>query len=1377
MNNNGGNYVYALGLDTAAFASSVDKAKRMFQGLGDTATAAGEEADEAFNKMKNSIASVAAGVSLGMLVKKIAEVRGEVQQLEVAFETMLGSKQKADALMAQMVELAAKTPFGLQDVTNGAKQLLAFGSASEEVASEITMLGDIAAGLSIPLGDLIYLYGTTRTQGGLFTQDLRQFMSRGIPLADELAKVMGKSTNEVRELVSAGKVGFPEVQKALQSMTSEGGQFGGLMEKQSQTITGQISALEDEIYQMFNKIGESNEGLISLVLSGASTIVENYDKILDILTVLIAAYGAYKAAIILTAAAQKAAMIAKEAQAFFQLAKGIKTAKEAMVLLNAATRKNPWGLVLSAITAVVAAIWSYCESTEEAADVTNDLEREIGELEQAARDEFQEVNKLAYAYENLAGSETERLDILHKLKAINPNIVEGIYAEADAMAVLKKNVKEYNEAQLQTIKMTALYESYDDKITEMAELEAERMGYIAELETMMADMAASWDAGTWTPKVVRTFDFSDKNVHGEYYEDAQTVRDNARDWYIRYLKDTNLTPEERVKLMTESTWKKTGATGNKIYEYNVADTEEYPFRATYKAYLDVTGKLKELQLEADRYKTNMDRLFESWGVSPYEIVATENVDVTLAEAYRTAQQAWLDAKAKVADADKNRADYTEAQYKQLIEELDAAEKRFKELGGNTSSKAQTDAEKNAKAAAEKALQLEYDAQQTTINMMAEGTEKKVAQIELDYRKRADAITKSEAELVAKQGAALTEAQQALFQTMREGSASDYAEAMNAAIFGDTDAQGAAAIQKMEAERKAWNKYLEEYGTFQEKLKAITIRYNEAIANAQTEGERKTLEAERDAALAAFEVQASAWAKDLANKSIAELNKMMQELEKQVEAKQKAFDDLESSDSTEAKDYLKTINELKAKIAELKKQLSGASKEAKGGNWEGAAQVVQGIASAAEDAAGALEGVDDELANTINGMAKFANVAASLVSAIAAVAAASKGLNMALGIIGLIATAIQVVSTAIGSIVQERNEVEKAIAEFSKRMKELNDELERMRRLGEIDSLKGTIFGEDAFGNLMNNLAVMRDALSELEDVRDRITQRMNLKISYTKPDVEFANYEEVLRYLVGERVPELFEGGLTLDKLKTWRDTDGWAAGISYEQRELIDELIADWERYEEAVTTVNDYLTDIFGEMGNSINDAIVEAFMNGSDAALEFGDIAGQVIENLIKQVGYSAYIAPILTKAMADVKDLNEQGLSAEEYLNALMGIVGDAMKVAGENVEAYNEFLENADQYAESVGINTFDSERSAESKGIAQASQDSVDELNGRMTAIQGHTYSLMEGQRQLINDSAQVLRHLAGIESNTAELRQMRLDMAAMRSDISDIATRGIITR
>lgn len=1301
MNNNGGNYVYALGLDTAAFAQSVDKAKRMFQGLGDTATAAGEEADEAFNKMKNSIASVAAGVSLGMLAKKIAEVRGEVQQLEVAFETMLGSKQKADVLMAQMVELAAKTPFGLQDVTNGAKQLLAFGSAAEEVADEITMLGDIAAGLSIPLGDLIYLYGTTRTQGRMFTQDLRQFMGRGIPLAEELAKQFGVTKDQVGELVTAGKVGFDDLQKALSAMTSEGGQFGGLMEKQSQTITGQISALQDAIYQMFNDIGESNEGLISLVLSGASTIVENYDKILDILTVLIAAYGAYKAAIILTAAAQKAAMIAKEAQAFFQLAKGIKTAKEAMVLLNAATRKNPWGLVLSAITAVVAAIWLYCESTEEATEATDEFSSAIEGTGIGAQ--ITQVNELGAAYKKLGDDMNARRKFIEENKSAFDELGFAVTTVAEADDLLIKNTPKYIEALKTRAKASAARKLAEEKYEQAIQAGVKREREEEKLKGIPEEKSQTW------------VDY-DGRVHESWVKNQDYI--DQKNAYLAALKE-----EEALY-----------AQADKYFEQSIS--------------LNNTSE------------------------------PAVSLDKNLAEAYRTAQQAWLDAKAAIAEANKNRANYTEEQYKQLAEELDAAEKRFKELGGVTSSKAQTDAEKNAKAAAEKALQLEYDAQQATINMMAEGTDKKVAQIELDYRKRADAITKSEAELVAKQGAALTEAQQALFQTMREGSANDYAEAMNAAIFGDTDAQGAAAIQKMEAERKAWNKYLEEYGTFQEKLKAITIRYNEAIANAQTEGERKTLEAERDAALAAFEVQASAWAKELSNKSIAQLNKMMQELEEQVEAKQKAYDALESSDSAEAKNYLKTINMLNAKIAELKKQLSGANKEAKGGNWEGAAQVVQGIASAASEAANALEGVDDELANTINSMAKFANVAANLVSAIAAVTAASTALNMALGVIGLIATAIQVISTAIGSIVQERNEVEKAIAEFSKRMKELNDELERMRRLGEIDSLKGTIFGEDAFGNLMNNLAVMRDALSELEDVQNRITDHGN----YTNDtlnfyDGVFANYEEVLRYLVGDRVPELFEGGLTLEKLQTWRETEGWGAGISYELRELIDELIADWERYEETVTAVNDYLTDIFGEMGNSINDAIVEAFMNGADAAEAFGDIAGEVIENLIKQVGYSAYIAPILTKAMADVEALNGQGLSSEEYLNALMGIVGDAMGAAESQLEEYNKFLENADQYAESVGVNTFDSERSAQSKGIAQASQDSVDELNGRMTAIQGHTYALMEGQRQLINDSAQVLRHLAGIESNTAELRHMRQDMAAMRSDINDIATRGIITR
>lgn len=1298
MNNNGGNYVYALGLDTAAFASSVDKAKRMFQGLGDTATAVGEEADEAFNKMKNSIASVAAGVSLGMLAKKVAEVRGEVQQLEVAFETMLGSKQKADALMAQMVELAAKTPFGLQDVTNGAKQLLAFGSASEEVASEITMLGDIASGLSIPLGDLIYLYGTTRTQGALFTQDLRQFMSRGIPLADELAKVMGKSTEQVRELVSAGKVGFPEVLEALKGMTSEGGQFGGLMEKQAQTITGQISALQDAIYQMFNEIGESNEGLIGLVLSGASTIVENYEKILDILTVLIATYGAYKAAIIVTAAVQKAAMIAKEAQAFFQLAKGIKTAQEAMILLNAATRKNPWGLVLAAITAVVAAIWAYCESTEEATETTDELSEAMERTDIGAK--TVQVMELSDAYKKLGDDMNARKKFITENKEAFDKLGVSVQSVAEANRLLIDSTPAFVESLRLQAQAAAAKGLAEEKFAERDKKSLELERARKELETIPAkkDVGAAYTRTRYG--VVTT---------------GRRLVDNPA--YISALENIS-TLESEIAALNE----------------------------TANSYFDTS---------AEKLKESAEKLKEL-GVSSNNNGGGGGSGDGDSEEERRLKQL-LDAKTKLA--------------------VDAI-------------RATTEAE---------------------INAMEEGIAKKLKQIDYEYDEEERKIAEREAQLRELGGGRISDGDAKRIAAMRSANESSRNIAKNAAweaelAWGDdTDAEMKAATEALKEEldkrNKAWMDYAIKYGTFQERFKATQDKYSRLIANAQTEGERKTLEAERDAALAAFEVQASAWAKDLANKSIAELNKMMQELEEQVEAKQKAFDALESSDSTEAKDYLKTINELKAKIAELKKQLSGASKEAKGGNWEGAAQVVQGIASAAEDAAGALEGVDDELANTINGMAKFANVAASLVSAIAAVATASTALNIALGVIGLIATAIQVVSTAIGSIVQANNEFRETL----NKIKELNKELAQMQMLSRIDSVEGTIFGSDAFGNFANNLSVLRDATTELNKSREAIRLWARDKFAELGFDedtlnlLEFENYVDALKEMrvklkdagkfaeafgakdeyadLGDIFPELFgDEGVTLEGLQKLKDSDIWEK-LSKEHRDLIDQMIKDWEVFNESTEAVTAYLTDIFGEMGNSINDAIVEAFMNGSDAALEFGDIAGQVIENLVKQVGYSAYIAPILTDAMAKVDALNRDGLSAEEYLNALMGIVGDAMKVAGENVEAYNEFLENADQYAESVGINTFDSERSAQSKGIAQASQDSVDELNGRMTAIQGHTYSLMEGQRQLINDSAQVLRHLAGIESNTAELRQMRLDMAAMRSDISDIATRGIITR
>ena len=292
--------------DNSNFMRKLNETRNGVQATSKQIEDSGMSIEQMFGRMTKAAAAFGAGFSAQQFVSQVTKVRGEFQQLEVAFNTMLGSKEQADTLMSQLVRTAAITPFDLQGVANGAKQLLAYGTAAEDVNGTLVRLGDIAAGLSIPLNDLVYLYGTTMTQGQLFTMDLRQFQGRGIPLADELAKQFGVTKDKVSELVTAGKVGFPEVQKAIESMTNEGGKFGGLMEAQSKTITGQISNIEDAIATMFNEIGKENESIINGALSGASYLVEHWKEVVTVIESAAVAYGTYKAAVMTTAALQGA---------------------------------------------------------------------------------------------------------------------------------------------------------------------------------------------------------------------------------------------------------------------------------------------------------------------------------------------------------------------------------------------------------------------------------------------------------------------------------------------------------------------------------------------------------------------------------------------------------------------------------------------------------------------------------------------------------------------------------------------------------------------------------------------------------------------------------------------------------------------------------------------------------------------------------------------------------------------------------------------------------------------------------------------------------------------------------------------------------------
>ena len=309
MENINGALGFAASLDIDDFNVSAEAMDRHFRQVSTNIQMEADDMEQSIldfaQKGAMYIQAYLVGQGMMGLIQSIVQVRGQFQQLEIAFTTMLGSEQKASQLMNQMIQTAAKTPFDLAGVAGGAKQLLAYGESADKVNDTLVRLGNIASGLSIPLNDIVYLYGTTMVQGRLYAQDVRQFTGRGIPLVKELAKMYGVTAEEINNMVSAGKIGFPEVEKVLRSMTDQGGQFYNLMEKQSASLTGMISNLEDAWDTMLNDIGKANQDTFAGAISSATYLVEHYQQILDILKAITVAYGSYKAAIVLNTLATK----------------------------------------------------------------------------------------------------------------------------------------------------------------------------------------------------------------------------------------------------------------------------------------------------------------------------------------------------------------------------------------------------------------------------------------------------------------------------------------------------------------------------------------------------------------------------------------------------------------------------------------------------------------------------------------------------------------------------------------------------------------------------------------------------------------------------------------------------------------------------------------------------------------------------------------------------------------------------------------------------------------------------------------------------------------------------------------------------------------
>ncbi|WP_454988506.1 tape measure protein [Capnocytophaga sputigena] len=1381
-----GALLFQVRADQSQIQKDVEAIKKQFEQMTNKAVEEGKKQANVWQTLLKGATAYFTLQGAQSFISQMVAVRSQFQQLEISFGTMLKSKEKANELMAQMTELAAKTPFGLEEVSEGAKKLLAFQVPAEEVTETLRRMGDVASGLGVPMGQLIHVYGQVKAQGKLMTNDLYQFMNAGIPIIAELSKVVGKSETEIKDMVSAGKIGFTEIQAVIKNMTNEGGLFYNLMAEQSKSLGGQISNLKDNFDQMLNEIGKSSEGLVSGAIKGVSFLVENYETIGKLIAGLIVSYGTYRAALIATAAVQQVVAARTAGMTVAEMAHytWLVLVEKAQKLLNLTILANPYALAAAALVGLAVALWSLKDSTDANAEATerhNQLRKEQANI---IDDEKNRISGLISTIQDETKSWNERNKAFLALR----NSTDG---------VLNK------------------YSTLNQMLREMSQVLKDING---RYEIMNEKM--SRDAVKKTNDLIKSKEEQIKKLEEEIKQTASSDRRTALRMDIASIRrsieqDELLKQKQKREVVKNDVSNYESALSGKSLEQIQAEKkliiEAYNLRKKQAKESIANHSIAKIDSNNPylKYDWNELGMFNEATERQIKLKQQENKQLydknkLLAESAKYEKEIKALQSKNVKD-DKDFADIEQkVKAKEDVDKILESKFGYKKSGAKTAKTIKTSLPEydTEKAQRDHNRQIQDDLfaqEEARVKIMQDGAEKRLAIIQLEYDKQEEEIRRrSEDQLAA---FIETEKQKAEAQgKWKKGQAFDTnTEAINAekarlaenekVLLADN-----AEYQRMQQEQ-VYKDLLEKYQTYTDQRKAIEEKYNADIAALQAKlgadaPQVKKAQDEKARELKKLDIlykkEGTAIAKlfdNLRKKTVKEIRQTITEAEAEIDELAKVLnmdDNANVEFITNLKQQLEqardTADKSDTAFGKLGTSIKNLFKSRPNtAEWQ---EAFNGMLSSAQSITGQFSQLGDEFErlgqSTGNAalkalgenMQKVSSVLSKTLSFAQMGYSVGKGWGAAIGaVIGLFASGNEIANKA-------KLENENKLLQISKSKLALqesyNQALYEERLLQKENS---SIFGTK---ELANALGYMKEYKNQWDSFKNSI----NLRPAYSKEEIEtriqiFKNQwgksygdginekvKEVRKQMEDLRItdlnlisvatgshtkgmwwwkktiteysnilkafPELTKGvdGLDVNLAKRILDTQEFSGT----GKEKLQEIVNAYERAQEAQKKFNEYTKSTFGELGNSIIDSVYNSLQKGEDAFESFAKTVGNVIGRLGKQLAYEQFVSEAFKNLQKKLTEASKDNNGSEDFARQSSQIVGEFGNAMKGKMGEIQQFLKDWNNMSSGLGFDFLNEQRQAVEKGFARMSQDSADELNGQfrlLTQIGAETKNAM----------------------------------------------------